>query len=458
LVTARDLTSGSTLYGEISPSVASNILWNVKSRLDLALSPVDLHIEIVRPGTFNALKLYLERRRTQGQDYFQIIHFDVHGKVGTRKNAPASSKFSFLYFSDPNGYGTKPIAAVQVAKLLREYHIPIVVLNSCESARANAGDDANIAKTFARAGVKNVLAMVYKASESAILKFLSDFYKEFLIEGQSFTNAATLARRILRSDSLRDARFHLQISLQDWFVPVVYSSVPELSLIRPHEVQQAPVVDAGRTETLSQLLLPGREFDLLRLEKELLQSGLLYLYGPPGIGKTALLRHAESLWKRSSFTDVVVFLDFSTERLLSLNQCLTEIIRQLYATERGNASTIRATQDHKSEKKSLTEMLSNLSVVFILDGLADFSVSQARDIKSKYDVESMLVPFLKSLLSPSRIVEGEPKEEGHLIIISGRSKKHPDFEGINECSFYELEGLPIADAVDIIQATMDQCQ
>ena len=415
LVTARDLTSGSTLYGEITPSVASDILWSVKSRLDLARSPIDLNIEVVRPGTFNALKCHLEQRRRQGQGYFQIIHFDVHGKVGTRRNMPATSKFSFLYFSDPNGYGTKPVAAVQVAKLLREYNIPIVVLNACESARANAGDDANIAKTFARAGVKKVLAMAYKASESAMLRFLENFYKEFLIEGRSFTEAAALARRVLRQNSSRDARFHLERPLQDWFVPVVYSSVAELSLILPHNVQQEAVEGPIETEVMLKPSLPGREFDLLRLEKEVLQNGLLYLYGQPGVGKTSLLRYAESSWKLSSFIDVVVFLDFSTKRISSWHQCLDELIRQIDATQVGKNANIGAAEDWRSKSKRLVDVFSDLHIALILDGFCDFRITQVHGVQSEDEIglpAFILIPFLRILLQHSRSGEQSRTLEG----------------------------------------------
>jgi CHAT domain-containing protein len=66
----------------------------------------------------------------------------------------------------------------------RKQGISIVILNACESARASAGEDANIANNFAKAGVNNVLAMTYQASETVTKLFLESFYMYFLVDGR----------------------------------------------------------------------------------------------------------------------------------------------------------------------------------------------------------------------------------------------------------------------------------
>src|SRR5947199_10780390 len=67
---------------------------------------------------------------------------------------------------------------------------------------------------------------------------------------------------------------------------------------------------------------------------------------------------------------------------------------------------------------------------------------------------SMFIPFLRTLLQPSRSGETEPMDKKHFMIISGRAKEQPDFIGNDESSFYELKGLPIAEAVDMVHKIM----
>lgn len=163
---------------------------------------VDLNLEVVRLGTWEALKLHLERtHRLHGRGYFHIIHFDVHGKV----KLIGEKNVGCLYFSDPKHGETakEPISASIVAREVGKYSTPIAILNACESARANAGEDANIPNNFALAGVNNVLAMSYKASESAMEIFLDNLYIEFLVAGKSFTDSAMLARQMLRLQPTR---------------------------------------------------------------------------------------------------------------------------------------------------------------------------------------------------------------------------------------------------------------
>lgn len=63
----------------------------------------------------------------------------------------------------------------------------------------------------------------------------------------------------------------------DWFVPVVYSSVADSVIeINP------PVAPQSNPPLI------GRDFDVLRFERSLIQNHPLYLYGPRASGKSSL--------------------------------------------------------------------------------------------------------------------------------------------------------------------------
>jgi hypothetical protein len=371
LVTARDLAVNARANTDINPTIVSDLLAGVKSRLRSAKAAIDLNLEVVRPGTWEALKQHLEKsHRIHGRGYFHMIHFDVHGKVKEQR----SLNIGLLYFCDPaiGSTGKKPVLASKVAREVGKQGIPIVILNACESARANAGEDANIANNFAKAGVNNVLAMSYQASESVTNVFLQSFYMDFLVEGRSFTDSAMLARRTLRLQPLRQARFQRRSPLCDWFIPVVYTSSPDLALVRP-EVAQASVASDESPSQIEEHAPRGREFDLLRLEKNLIPNEILYLSGPPGIGKTTLLRYVASSWKNTSFVDAVVFLDF-TSVICSMDDFYKEIIRQLRSSNVDQDVEKSSSESNDENAETLLEILADVRAAFILDGLVDFRI------------------------------------------------------------------------------------
>lgn len=55
--------------------------------------------------------------------------------------------------------------------------------------------------------------------------------------------------------------------------------------------------------------LVGRDFDILRLEKRVLKSHVLYASGLIGVGKTALLKHMATVWKSTGFVQVTAHVD-----------------------------------------------------------------------------------------------------------------------------------------------------
>lgn len=206
LVIARDLSRNPAIYNDVNPFLASSALADIKRKLEESGSHVQLHIETVRPGTFASFEEHLRlSEEIHGPGYFHIVHFDLHGKVGTR--AGKMSKHGFLYFCSPDSDHTVPVPAQRVSKILTRHKVPLVILNACESARANSGDDANIAKVFQGQGIHNVLAMSFKISTSAVEIFLNALYCALLLKGCSFATSAAAARQALRLHRTRQARF-----------------------------------------------------------------------------------------------------------------------------------------------------------------------------------------------------------------------------------------------------------
>lgn len=446
LVTARDLGIDSMASTDINPSIVSDLLAGVKSRLKSAEALVDLNVEVVRPGSWEALKLHLDKsRRLHRHGYFHIIHFDVHGRVKRK-----GKRVGLLYFSHPKHESTmtKSVLASIVAREVGKHGIRIVILNACESARANAGEDANIAHNFSRAGVKNVLAMSYKASESAMRVFLEGFYVEFLVKGKTFTDSAMFARRMLRLQPTRKARFQLCSPLCDWFVPVVYTSSPELSLVRADVVNEFPVEEENREETTEERAPCGREFDLLRLEKALVANKPLYLFGPPGIGKTSFLRYVVSSWGSTSFVDAVVFVDFSTCNIFSMDDFFKETMEQLQSSNIMRDLDQETSECEEMNAEAVLDVLADSRVAFILDGLVDFRVTIGRHVEYQQNMK-LLVPGIIRFMEEAMSQPGELREESHIVIVSGRGKELGEFMGHNNNSI-RLGGLRLMEAVDLV--------
>ncbi|MCJ1279480.1 hypothetical protein MMC21_007304 [Puttea exsequens] len=76
LVTARNLSTTTTQYWDVDPTVASRHLLAMIARLKTETENAALKVEIVRPGTFSAFKKHVEGKP---RGYYDMIHFDVHG-------------------------------------------------------------------------------------------------------------------------------------------------------------------------------------------------------------------------------------------------------------------------------------------------------------------------------------------------------------------------------------------
>ncbi|KAK3370978.1 hypothetical protein B0T24DRAFT_531291, partial [Lasiosphaeria ovina] len=468
MVVARDLSEGSASYRDISPFVSSGILSRIRSHLKEINSPVQLRLEIVRPGTFTALEEHLESTRDRlGTGYYAIVHFDMHGAVKMRKGT--KTKAAYLYFDHPQENRKVAVDADRVGRLLQTHQVEIAVLNACESARANAGDDANIAKVFYRHGVYNVLAMSFKVSSHAAEIFLGSFYHSLLVLGQPFWQAAATARVASRESPTRHARFGLDVSVTDWFIPVTYSSGVDIQVVQ-HENDKPTEQDASCYPKISPAHIDGdgpsqvfgREFDLLRLEKAIAHHGRVYLHGPAGVGKTALLQFGCTLWRETFFTSAVVYLDFDSAELQTAGAVLKHILRQLLA--HGGDPKLGArfwtlesqeleSWDIESLEQAVVEILADQTVLLVLDNLhAAFSILPpplcpgALPEKNAQDIGDIL----QRLFEPSNVPSAN-----HRIVLAGSrddlSFLKPNFSTWNDVRPIQLRPLDLAAGMELVQ-------
>ena len=310
LVVARDTRRGATPHGDISLFTSLEVLTRIQREMNTGAGPLRLNIEVVRPGTISALKQHLDRtKREKGPGYFHLVHFDLHGIVD--KRAPSEVEEGLLLFNDKKAYPARI-----VAQWLKIYRIPCVVLNACQSARADCGEQANMARAFLDGGVGNVLAMTFKVSSGAVELFLRTFYVDLFVAGSTFSQAAYSARAELKAHPLREARFGRQRELIDWFIPVIYSTGSDFSVVPGRRgLESAPPAAPVTTAPTADEVVIGRDFDLLLFERKLLQKKKIFLTAPPGFGKTVFLKRACQIWKATNFRDSVIYVDLSLETL-----------------------------------------------------------------------------------------------------------------------------------------------
>jgi hypothetical protein len=113
-------------------------------------------VEILRPGTFEALSRHLETKT----GHYHIVHFDAHGGLMTydqfeagvtkdrytyraRYGRPEMERYTgqkaFLFFEGEAKGKADPVEAEELAKLLTNRGIPICILNACQSAKQVKG-------------------------------------------------------------------------------------------------------------------------------------------------------------------------------------------------------------------------------------------------------------------------------------------------------------------------------
>jgi CHAT domain-containing protein len=188
------------------------------------------------------------------------------------------------------------IHAEKLAGVMRDYRIPLVFLEACQSAKAEEDPTASVAAKLLDEGVASVVAMSHSVLVETAHRFVKAFYSE-LARGTRVGTAMLAGQQALYGDTYRGKIMGAgELHLQDWFVPVLYQEEqdpPLITKVQPKEVQQLQ----AKQRRLSFGALPdtpkhsfiGRSRELLALERLLHnQPSYAVVCGQGGAGKTTL--------------------------------------------------------------------------------------------------------------------------------------------------------------------------
>ena len=305
-----------------------------------------INIDVLRPPTIAQLRQVLDSK----PDYYHIVHFDGHGSYDAKKYSDSPytlggtqnfKKHIIGYIAFENQEGTEDwVAAEKLAKLLNEYCIPVVMLNSCQSAsvdvRAKA-PFASVAAALLKAGIRSVVAMGYNLYVRGAQQFVPAYYKRFFSSG-SVAEAVRAGRQAMRAVPKRDCALG-EVELEDWLVPVAYGL--EVPLSFTFEIQQSDAklpakksIDLPQeAKELSAFGFLGREREILALERALRlqpQAGLL-IHGMAGIGKTTLIQGFLTWLSETNGLHFPPFW-FQFDNIRSAEFVLNRLVSQLFET------------------------------------------------------------------------------------------------------------------------------
>lgn len=449
LVTARPFGRNDVGYRTISRPLVDLI----------SQTKIPVHVDIVRPGTYEALVSHLQQKAAEyGPGYYHILHFDTHGalltydqlnqglqinryiyqqRYGRTDIPPYKNAKAFLFLDGYQDLQADPVELKELANLLLVYQIPIAILNVCQSAKQLEGvNEASLGNHLVEAGMQLVLAMSYSVTVTAAKLMMHKLYEQ-LFQHQNFSYAIRYARQELYSCKGRDAYYQQNIDLEDWLLPVVYQNRSlqlNTSSFTPDEAKDFYERQANSYKAPAPYYgFIGRDIDILQIEKYLLtKCNILLVNGMAGSGKTTLMQHLGEWWQKTHLVKHVFYFAYNEKRW-TRRQILFNIASQLLSPTQYRSLFQPLTLD--AQQAMLTQHLRSERHLLIFDNLetitgVQLATKQALSLKE----QSALHCFLIDLTS---------KEKGSFILLGSRSNEAWLSKGTFEENIYNLQGLDI---------------
>ena len=253
-----------------------------------------VQLTVLTPATLLNLSSELKRAREAGQPY-HVLHFDGHGIYDAQYGLGALCFEDAKDSTELDKRGMELVHADKLAELLRDYRIPLVFLEACQTAQTATDPNASVAAKLLEEGIASVVAMTHSMLVKTAQRFVTEFY------GALATGKRVGAAMLAGQDDLRLNTYRLNIpgagelKLQDWFVPILYQEQHDPVLFErlPSEraqrmTAQQRQVTLGRLPETPEHSFIGRSRELLALERLLERQPYAVIRGQGGVGKTTI--------------------------------------------------------------------------------------------------------------------------------------------------------------------------
>jgi AAA domain len=186
----------------------------------------------------------------------------------------------------------------------------------------------------------------------------------------SFSVAVSSARAALWDNTSRHAMLNLSRHLHDWIAPVVYASGEDARLLGDGSVATEELeVEIADEEQVTKLV--GRDFDLLRFDRALLEYGVIYLSGAAGVGKSAFIQTALETWPRTNFCDTILVVNLVSLESRTPESLARHILGALVDEDADEAIIARVAESEEEQElqRALIDIFRSRRSVLIFDNL-----------------------------------------------------------------------------------------
>lgn len=428
---------------------------------------------ILRPGTYEQLVKHLNNTPA---GFYHLIHFDTHGALLSYKDLKQESdlghyliskryrleditfyedKQAFLLFEGNEKGQAMPVSAEELAKLLTAKHIPVCMLNACQSAKqVSTNYQTSLGAKLMEAGVQAVLGQSYTFYLSAAKRLMHTLYKA-LFDKTDLSAAVAKGRQELASDKIRWVYRDDSFRLEDWLLPVFYQNRPvhfEFKEFTPEEKiayhQQRKTEDAYHASSVPTYGFLGRDLDILTIEKRLLKQNMLLVRGMGGTGKTTLLKYLAHWWERTGFVKKSFYFGYD-KQAYTLEQILNEIANQLFP-EPGERARFQA-YSLTVQEGELVDRLKTEPYCLILDNCESINgASLAIRNTLNEDEREKLLSFL------NRLKKWSERDSQSIVVFGSRSDEQWMARHTFESNVYNLQGLDEEARTDLARKILER--